>query len=114
MKHKIIFFMLVLAFTSSCKKGSLPTNSILQPNAEIIAFRPDKCGCCWGWVIRMGADTIKVDSLPDADAVGYNISTPVPVYLELAGLEQDCSSMHAVDPVIAKNYYTVKKFVIFQ
>ena len=114
MKYQIVFLSMILAFGSSCKKGSSPLSDDLKANAEIIAFRAEKCGCCWGWVIRMGADTIKADRLPNADAIGYNISTPIPVYIELAGFKQDCSSMPATDPVRTKSYYTVKKLEIVQ
>ncbi len=107
----LVFSMVVMLFASCSKQSSSPTNTI-KANAEIIAFRADKCGCCWGWIIRMGEDTIKVDSLPDAEAVGYNISAPIPVYLELGNIKQDCSSIVAVDPVIAKSYYSIKRLEI--
>ena len=114
MGHRLILFVIFIALNSSCnKQSSSPTNT-LRANAEIIAFRADKCGCCWGWVIRMGSDTIKVDSLPDIGAIGYNISAPVPVYIELGNIKQDCSSMSAADPVVAKSYYAIKKLEIIR
>jgi hypothetical protein len=109
MRYNIVLLLISLAFVASCKKDSSPTMEILKANAEIIAFRADKCGCCWGWVIRMGTDTIKVDSFPNPDAIGYNIVTPIPIYIELAGMKQDCSSMSITDPIVNKNYYTIRK-----
>ena len=59
MRYNIILLLISLVFVASCKKDSSPTTESLKANAEIIAFRAEKCGCCWGWVIRMGTDTIK-------------------------------------------------------
>ena len=110
MRSQILLISVILAFASSCEKESSPTTSIRKANAEIIAFRAEKCGCCWGWVIRiMDVDTIKADSLPNADEIGYNIVTPIPVYIELAGMKQDCSAFSLSDPIIRKSYYRIKK-----
>jgi hypothetical protein len=57
----------------------------------------------------MGTDTIKVDSLPDPDAIGYAVVNPIPVYVELAGMKQDCSSMPSTDPLVTKSYYAVRR-----
>jgi len=62
----------------------------------------------------MGADTIKTDSLPNPDVIGYNIVTPIQVYIELAGMKQDCSSMTMTDPIVNKNYYTIRKLELVQ
>lgn len=114
MRYQVLLLSVVIALSPSCKKESSPANGSLKANAEIIGFKSEKCGCCWGWVIRMGTDTIKVDSLPNVSAVGYDISSPIPIYLELAGVKQDCSAMPAGDPVVTKNYYVIKKLEIIQ
>jgi hypothetical protein len=105
----IIILALFTVCVSSCKHDSSSESSPLKANAEIIAFRSEKCVCCWGWVIRMGADTIKADMLPNSDLVGYNITTPIPVYIELGGIKQLCSAMNTDDPFYRKNYYEVKR-----
>ncbi len=112
MGYRIFFIAMCIALLSSCNKETSSPGNAMKANAEIIDFRADKCGCCWGWVIRMGGDTIKVDSLPDIDAIGYNISSPIPVYVELGNIKEDCSSMPAGDQVRAKNYYVLKKLEI--
>ncbi|RPI06048.1 MAG: hypothetical protein EHM64_04445 [Ignavibacteriae bacterium] len=109
MRSSKILFIIILASALSCKKDSPSAGDPLKANAEIVAFRPEKCGCCWGWVIRMDGDTIKADSLPDPDAIGYTIITPIPVYLELGGMKQDCSSLPKTDPVATKSYYSIRK-----
>jgi|WetSurMetagenome_2_1015567.scaffolds.fasta_scaffold98876_1 hypothetical protein len=109
MRYYMVLLSIISVLAPSCKKDSPSTSDTLKANAEIIAFRPEKCGCCWGWVIRMGTDTIKVDSLPHTEAVGYNILTPIPVYIELGGMKQDCSSSPNTDPIVSKSYYTIKK-----
>jgi hypothetical protein len=62
----------------------------------------------------MGTDTIKADSLPNPDAIGYNVVDPIPVYLELAGIKQDCSSMPPTDPLLTKSYYVIKRLDVIQ
>jgi hypothetical protein len=115
MRNQILWVSVIIACALSCEKDSSPTTSFQQANAEIIAFRAEKCGCCWGWVIRiMDADTIKADSLPNAEVIGYDIVTPILVYIELAEMKQDCSALSLADPIIRKSYYRIKKLEVIQ
>lgn len=55
---------------------SYKTPNIIDPcdkDGKIIGFDPKKCGCCWGWIITVGKDTIKADKLPVTgnDYFGY-------------------------------------------
>ncbi len=109
MRYQMLLLSIIVLFTSSCNKDSSATSDNLKANAEIIAFRSEKCSCCWGWVIRMGADTIKADSLPNPDAIGYNIVNAIPVYIELAGIKEDCSTLPSTDPIVRKSYYAIKR-----
>jgi hypothetical protein len=115
MRYQMLLILVFLAFGPSCEKGSLSPTGIIKANAEIIAFRAEKCGCCWGWVIRtIDGDTIKADSLPNENVIGYNIVNPIPVYIELAGMKQDCSAFSLADPIIRKSYYRIKKLEVIQ
>ena len=42
-------------------------------HGKIVGFDATKCGCCWGWIIAVGKDTIKADKLPVTgnDYFGY-------------------------------------------
>jgi len=77
----------------------------LKSNAKIIGFNPDKCGCCWGWTIKFGYDTIKSDDGIIGKIVGYNTDYPVNVYIEKGDLEQTCSGMGGY------NYYGLKQLI---
>jgi hypothetical protein len=89
----IIFFL-------SCDKNDK------EANAQIIAFHAEKCMCCWGWDVKMGNDTIKIDSIPANIPIGYDIINPIPIYIELGPKKYDCSAfgMH--------EYFHIKKVEI--
>ena len=77
----------------------------LKSNAKIINFNPDKCGCCWGWTIKIGNDTIKSDDEIIGKTVGYNIDYPVDIYVETGDIKQTCSDMGGFD------YYNLKTMI---
>ena len=76
----------------------------LKSNAQIIDFNPEKCGCCWGWTIKIGNDTIKSYDARIGKLIGYNINYPVNVYVEKGDLEQTCSG-------IGYDYYKLKTLI---
>ncbi len=85
-------------FLMSCGK-----DEPLKANAEIIDFEPTKCGCCWGWLVKIGRDTIKIDSIPPDFSTGFEIVVPVPVYIKLGEREIDCSN--------SPDYYKIKTLI---
>ena len=109
----LIVAIFIIAMLPSCDPTFEEINTI-KPNAEIIGFNPDKCVCCWGWIIRMGTDTIKTDSLPKVDQIGFNFITPMPVYIELGRKKMDCSSMQWTNPVNNKDYYAIKRLELIE
>ena len=69
---KMIFLGGIIVFTAfGCEKDNSLVNT--TKNAEIIDFISEKCYCCWGWVIKVGSDTIKADQLPNQNIIGYEI-----------------------------------------
>ena len=60
--------------------------------AEVIAFNANKCMCCWGWDIKAGKDTIRTESIIVGDIVGYQITSPIKVYIEPGEKNATCSS----------------------
>jgi hypothetical protein len=96
MKIIILISIIIIFFTSCSKDKSVP-------NAEIIKFHPEKCGCCWGWDIKYGNDTIRAVDVIVGNTVGYDISIPIPVYIELGEMYEPCSSIKHMD------FYTIKK-----
>ncbi len=104
MKNSIVavLILFVSIYISSCEKDNSLVNT--TKNAEIIDFIPEKCYCCWGWVIKVGNDTIKADQLPDPDIIGYEINSPVRVIIEIGERTTDCSS--------GFDYYEIKKLIL--
>jgi hypothetical protein len=87
MKKFYILLIINLLGLLSCERSE----NALQPNAEVISFNPEKCLCCWGWTIKIGDVFIKSADGIIGDAVGYEITKPVEVYMELGNLERICS-----------------------
>ncbi len=65
----------------------------LKANAEVISFNASKCLCCWGWKIVVNDDTIYTDNWKVGKHVGFNITNPIPVYIEVGDpVENICNS----------------------
>ena len=94
---------IIVITTFSCEKDNSLTNT--TKNAEIIDFIPEKCYCCWGWVIKIGSDTIKANELPIQDIRRYDINLPIKVTIEIGERTIDCSS----NPFHKFDYYEIKK-----
>jgi hypothetical protein len=77
----------------------------LESNAQVISFNPEKCGCCWGWTIKMGNDTIKSDDGIIGQRIGFCFNNPMKVYIELGELEKTCSEM------VGRKYYKIRQII---
>lgn len=86
-------------------KLSVTNLNMVESNAQILGFNPEKCACCQEWTIKTGNDTIKSDNVIIGETVGYEIKEPVDVYIELGEKEMTCSEMIGVD------YYDIKKII---
>ena len=77
----------------------------IKSNAKVLNFSTDKCMCCWGWTIKIGNDTIM--SLDDiiGQKIGYDISNPIDVYVELGAIEKTCSNNGS------RNYYKMNQII---
>lgn len=103
---KILFVILsILTIASSCEKNANSHKS----NAEIISFNSEKCMCCWGWTIIIENDTIKTDNVIIGETVGYDITNPISVYLELGVKIRTCSNSGFNNPDFLRDYYEIKK-----
>lgn len=76
-----------------------------QANAEIFRFNAEKCGCCLGWYVKKGSDTLKIDVIPSGVNVSMDFTTPIPVYIELGAIKQDCPTF---------DYYHVTKLEVIK
>ena len=69
-----------------------------KANAEIIIFHAEKCMCCWGWEIKMNDSTTTIRSYDSilSKTIGSEKKYPIPIYIELAEKEKNCSKPHSV------------------
>lgn len=101
----IIPVAILFSVLFSCEKNS----NLKQANAKIIGFNKDKCGCCWGWIILIGKDTIKSDDVIIGETIGYEIIEPINVYIELGQKKEVCSSSQSTNLFNNKDYYKINK-----
>jgi hypothetical protein len=47
--------------------------------------------CSWGWTIKIDNDTIKSDDVLIGETIGYEITEPIDVYIQLGIKERECS-----------------------
>jgi hypothetical protein len=99
MKTVLTSFILMIML-SSCDKNDNKTKG----NAEVIKFHAEKCMCCWGWDVKIGSDTIRIDDSIVGETIGYAIEKPIPVYIELGDKEETCSSY-----LLDMDFYKIKK-----
>ena len=100
MKYLIPTLIIISSLLLNCSKNENPITS----NAEVIEFNPNKCGCCWGWKFIIGNDTITSSDGILGDIVGYEISDPIPIYIELGEKVESCSSIS-----FNLEYYNIKR-----
>ncbi len=77
----------------------------LQCNASVLSFSADKCGCCWGWTIKIGEDTIRTEDVLVGNSVGYDRNYPVDVYVRLGDTDSSCTGM------FGRDYYWIEEIV---
>jgi len=77
----------------------------ISSNAKILCFSADKCMCCWGWTIKTGNDTIMSLDTIIARKIGYEINTPINVYIELGKIEKICSGK------VKRKYYKINQII---
>jgi hypothetical protein len=77
-------------------------------DAQIIDFVLYKCGCCWGWVIKVGNDTIKTTQIPDLNP-SENTVYPINGKITIGSKTTDCSKFAYK---AWYDYYEVKEFTL--
>lgn len=103
MKQSLIFAFLILLMTT-CEKKNEPVshydlaNSTV--NAQVIGFVDIKVYCQWGWIIKVGADTIKADSIPSLPIPAQTVF-PINATIEIGSRTNECPKY---------NYYEILKF----
>jgi len=80
---KTLAFILIFLM-ASCQDE----NELIE--AKVVGFNANKCMCCWGWTIEFNGTVIQTESGIIGEVVGYEITEPIRVYIELGEKDEDC------------------------
>jgi hypothetical protein len=97
---KLTMLLLFLIAITNCERNEDLTNT--TTDAKIINFVTEKCYCCWGWVIEVGSNTIKADSIPGLSPL-ENMVFPFNAKITIGNKTRDCSEFSK------PAYYEIKK-----
>jgi hypothetical protein len=97
----IVLFILVFSLTNCEKKDTFTDKTT---DAQIVGFVTEKCYCCWGWVIKIGTDTIKTEQIPDMN-ISENTVFPINAKITIGPKKIDCSGSMA-------DYYEIEQITI--
>ena len=113
MKHLLQIGFLILLFTiTNCEKKDELINRTKE--CQIIGFVTEKCSCCWGWVIKVDADTIKSENIPNF-SLGENTVFPINAEIKIGSKTKDCSATtYNYNGITTYDYYEIKEFTLKQ
>ncbi len=98
---KFIALLIIVFSLTNCEKKD--ESVISSKEVQIVGFDSEKCYCCWGWVIKIGTDTIKAEYIPDLAISAENMVFPINAIITLGSKTIDCSGKMA-------DYFEIKKF----
>jgi hypothetical protein len=105
----IVLLILILSITNCEKKDELVDRTT---DAQVVGFVMEKCYCCWGWVIKIGADTIKTEQIPNLNP-SENIVFPINAKITIGSKTIDCSD-RIIDMTKMPDYYEIKEFTLIK
>ena len=96
--------LIILFLLTGCEKKDELVNK--TTDAQVIGFVTEKCFCCWGWVIKVGSETIKTEHIP---TLTFSESTefPIDARITIGSRTIDCSGEMA-------DYYEIIEFTEFK
>jgi hypothetical protein len=97
----IVLLILLLSITNCEKEDELIDRTT---DAQIVGFVMEKCYCCWGWVIKVGEETIKAEQIPTLNP-SENTVFPIKARITIGSKTIDCSGNMS-------DYYEIKKFTM--
>ena len=92
--------LIILFLLTGCEKKDELVNK--TTDAQVISFVTEKCFCCWGWVIKVGTDTIKAEQIPTLN-LSESTVFPINARITIGSRTIDCSGGMA-------DYYEIKEF----
>lgn len=102
---KFIVLLSVIFALTNCEKQTELVNQ--TTNAQILGFVSEKCYCCWGWVIKVGKETIKAEQIPNLDLTENNVF-PIKVRITIGQKTINCSD-RTIDMTPMPDYYEIKE-----
>ena len=90
MKNILIVILTAIIFLTACNKSAnqesavnTSDNSSVKATGTITGMNPDKCACCWGWLVNIGGKEYKFDKIPEGSSLNVNnITYPLNVKIE--------------------------------
>jgi len=84
----LVLVLFIFSFTNCEKKEvkDTPTKDV-----QVVGFVTDKCFCCWGWVIKIGSDTIKSESIPGL-SIADNQPFPINAAISIGSKTIECGA----------------------
>jgi hypothetical protein len=107
---KLIVLLILLLSITNCEKEEELVNR--TTDAQIVGFVTEKCYCCWGWVIKIGTETIKAEQIPTLYP-SENTVFPIKARITIGSKTIDCSN-RTIDMTKMPDYYEIKEFTVIE
>ncbi len=105
----VVLFIAIFSLTN-CEEHADLLNT--TTDAQIVGFVTEKCYCCWGWVIKVGTETIKTEHIPELTP-SENTVFPMKVRITIGQKTMDCSG-RANDGTGFPDYYEIKECTLIR
>ena len=107
---RFIVLLIVIFSLTNCEKQTELANKLTD--AQIVGFVTEKCYCCWGWVIKVGTETIKAEQIPNLNPSENNVF-PLKARIKIGEKTIDCSN-RIIDRNPIPDYYEIKEFTLIK
>ena len=108
---KLLALIILIFIITNCEKKDDFVNKTIE--AQVINFIPEKCYCCWGWIIDINKPfAIKADSIPNlspSDTIVY----PIKARITIGNKIRDCTE-YKIDMTPLPDYYEIKQFTLIK
>lgn len=94
----IVTIVLIGIIDTSCTKDTVDKNNCAL-SGNVIGYEANKCGCCPGWLVALGNDTLKFEIVPDNNALWDMVNFfgyPVPIKFNYTDDTGACSDVYKI------------------
>ncbi len=103
-RFKFIALLILIFSLTNCEKKDELVNK--TTDTQVVGFVAEKCYCCWGWVIKIGTETIKTELIPNLNP-SENTVFPINSKITIGSKTRDCSEKMV-------DYYEIKEFTLIK